>query len=284
MPLRTTTIPLLLLLSAVGQPLEAAGATAAVAGGRSTALVSVDKLHGTPDLLQTDPAASLPGGGRQYCAPVAVSNSLMWLGANGYPQLVPLLPGREAQYAVARILGSSGYMDTDLDHGTGVSGLLRGVRRYLDERDVGYRRLAYQGWRVHQRSHATGVAVPDLAWVKAGIHGAGAVWLNVGWYRHDDATGDYERIGGHWITLVGYGVDAEGRRDDGVLIVHDPGSRGLRTAHHVRCARIARGRLTGRMRNLPRDAAGFHRLAQGLPVPRAADCAILDGAVVLTLD
>lgn len=32
-----------------------------------------------PDLTQTDPRGEFARGGKSYCGPVAVSNSLMWL-------------------------------------------------------------------------------------------------------------------------------------------------------------------------------------------------------------
>jgi hypothetical protein len=48
-----------------------------------------EKALSTPDLYQGDRQARLPGGGRGYCAPVAVSNSLVWLMHNGFPSLLP---------------------------------------------------------------------------------------------------------------------------------------------------------------------------------------------------
>ena len=49
----------------------------------------LDKVYSTPDLTQTDPRGSFADGGENFCAPVAVSNSFVWLSNNGYPKLLP---------------------------------------------------------------------------------------------------------------------------------------------------------------------------------------------------
>ncbi|KPK57907.1 MAG: hypothetical protein AMK73_09680, partial [Planctomycetes bacterium SM23_32] len=186
-----------------------------------------------PDMLQTDPHARLPDGGKAYCGPVAVSNSLVWLDAVGFPDMVPDVRSPSAAQAdLARLLGSAGYMNTDPTAGTGPAGVLLGVQRYVRERLYQYERLEYQGWRPHPAEFRTGVAVPELSFMQEGILGAGAVWVNIGWYTYDRRRDEYRRVGGHWVTMVGYGEDEEGRPHPHIIIVHDPAPRaGVHPAH-----------------------------------------------------
>ena len=247
---------------------------------------SIEKINSTPDMMQTDPELNLPGGGKNYCLPVAVSNSFMWLAENGYQHLKPALQDRkQAQSKIARILGSAKYMKTSLKNGTGTSGALNGVDRYIQKRGYHFDRLEYQGWRKHPARFSTGKKVPDLKWIKEGIEGDAGVWLNVGWYRYNERTDQYRRIGGHWVTLVGYGMDEKGKNDPDVLIIHDPASRAGRFFAHeyVRVEEIESGELMGKKFGLPRSAVGYYKLKGGMHIKRKADYGILDGVVVLKM-
>jgi hypothetical protein len=248
--------------------------------------VYTEKLDSIPDLMQTDPDADLPGGGTQYCAPVSASNSLMWLAGHGFDSLSPDSANQgEAQAAVARTLGSERYMDVNLESGTGPTGVLRGLSRYIKDQGYPYQSLGYQGWRKHPARFSTGVEVPEIEWLKEGLMGYSGVWLNIGWYQYDSSADQYERVGGHWITLVGYGVDRNGNEDPSVLIIHDPGTKSGRDLVHeyVRVELIDSGRLRGEQDGLPRSAVGYYRLVGDLHVRTDADFGILDGAVVLKM-
>lgn len=191
--------------------------------------VYTGKLRGTPDLCQADKAARLPRGGKGFCAPVAVSNSLVWLARNGYPDLLPKNANRRmTQPQLAALLGKPGYMDTSGDLGTSPTDLLTGVSRFLGERGYVYEYLAYQGWREHPAAMSGKSETPEIDWIKDGLVGDSAVWLNVGWYAYDPMTEIYERVGGHWVTLVGYGVDRKGQANPEILIIHDPSTRSAR--------------------------------------------------------
>ena len=93
-----------ILLSLPGVYGSPSGATKKVTGVPD---VSVDRLNATPDLMQSLPAAALPGEGLSYCGPVAVSNSLVWLSHHGFPKLGMLggadTPSRQGR--LARKLG-----------------------------------------------------------------------------------------------------------------------------------------------------------------------------------
>jgi hypothetical protein len=125
--------------------------------------------------------------------------------------------------------------------------------------------------------------VPDLDWIKKGLLGDSAVFLNIGWYEHPDQIDSYRRIGGHWVTLVGFGIDENGKPDPDILIVHDPASKAGSTPvnEFVRVERIPEGRLSGV--NGIHKAAGFLKVVRGMRIDGKADCAILDGVVVLEM-
>ena len=229
----------------------------------------------TPDLLQTDPKAGFPDGGKMFCAPVAVSNGLMWLAVNGYPKL--LAPGQD-QVGLVLALAGPQFLDQDLGEGTGAGELLRGVARWVKQSGYPARRLEFQGWRKHGPSYSTGVAVPQLQWIKRALLGPSAVWLNVGWYRRDANADTYQRVAGHWVSLVGY--------DGEVLIVHDPSPRSEKGGVHNRITveAIGSGRLVGKKAGLPREATGYLKITGGLPVKKGLDLGILDGVAVLELE
>ena len=243
------------------------------------------KLAAVPDLTQTDPELNLPGGGNSSCGPVAVSNSLMWLAGNGCPGLLPAGNDLKAQQLeMVRRLSSRRYMSTSPIGGTGAPGILNGIARYLAHAGCKYTSLKYQGWRGHPKRFSTGVRTPRLEWIRAAIKEGGAAWINAGWYRrtrHHDA---YRRRGGHWMTVVGVGVDEQGRDDPSVLIVHDPApyaGPGLAN-EFIRIKVIETGWLLDGKLSLP--ATGYYQLTGGMHVKREGELAIMDAAVVLRID
>jgi hypothetical protein len=238
-------------------------------------------LSGVPDLMQTDPALELPGGGDSHCGPVAASNALAWLGAHGLPRLLPEGDSeRERQIALVRELASRRYMGTSAHNGTGASGLLKGIDLYL--RANGYRgaRLQYQGWRSHQLRYSTGVRKPEIEFLAEGLRQGGVALVNVGWYR-PGRPGVYRRHGGHWLTAVSAGVKADGRDDPDALVVHDPApwSGAAPKAHRVRAEPLGDGWLIGEDGPFPSN--GFRVLEGDLEVKRPGEVAIIDGVVVL---
>ena len=269
----------------------------------------VEKVSSTPDLTQTEHDARLPGKGKHYCVPVAVSNSFMWLAKNGYPRLAP--KGRnalEVQAKIAGLLGSKKYMGSNPEEGTSMRGLLVGVQRYIRDRGYEYERLEYQGDSVQDREFWTGVSVPELDWIKAGLLGPSAVWLQVRSCKYRSHTNTYYYTSqSHVMTLVGYGIDKKGRRDPNVLIVHD--SEGARPKHtfflveQIKSGWVSReaeraewnrthppyrgrpGRLVinGKVIDADRSAAGYVKLADGPGITRDSYATLIDGAVVLQM-
>ncbi len=268
-------------------PIGVLPARAEVGGGDSPRYCT-EKVAITRDLTQTDRRARLPDGGANCCGPVAISNSMFALAALGYPRLVPGLPCEdEAHRAVARTLAGDGYTAAGSRRGTNVSRMIRGANRYVTEQ--GYSaRFEFQGWRAVGAEHRRG-QYPDPQWIADRLPGPRAAWFNIGWYRYDEETDTYHRGGGHWVTAVGYGIDARGRLDPNILIIYDPSPRSgyRRRADYVRWHRLDSGRLAGPdwVPRQPGLARGLLRLGGGLEINRRrGDTALLDGVLVMTLD
>jgi hypothetical protein len=118
---------------------------------------------------------------------------------------------------------SPDYMDADPVEGVGPVKVLRGVSRFV-ERNIGDSSytLSYHGWRSTPKGHFSGVREPEIEWIQSFVGREKSVWTNLGWYRHDKTKNEYERIGGHWVTVVGYGVDESGQPNPRMLVIHDP--------------------------------------------------------------
>jgi hypothetical protein len=243
----------------------------------------IDKIGEIPDYLQVDLSyGGFPGGGTQYCGPVATSNPLMWLDDHGYDEIIANTADRnEDQHDLIESLGSSTYMDTSTDSGTSPYMLLLGLDNYL--RDAGYSgySLLYQGWRNVLPEYQTGVETVDLQWVKREVEGNTAVILNVGWYLYDAGTDTYTRDGGHWVTLVGYNHDGTGYHLD-FLVLHDPSPlAGISFADEfVRLEPIESGTVQN---GTARSATGLYKLTDGMHMRPTIDYGILEGAVLLRM-
>jgi hypothetical protein len=235
-----------------------------------------EKISAIPDYYQLDTSyGGFPEGGNMYCAPVSVSNSLMWLANNGFDSLAKNTADRKKdQYDLISDLASR--MKTDADEGSSAEDILTGVAKYISDKGYKNFQLRYQGWRPCTAESYTGITVPDMEWIKKGIEGKGSVWLNIAWYKYDASKDEYNRTGGHWVTLVGSGYNG----NPNYLVIHDP-ITGY-TNHYVLPEKITSGRLTGEYKNLPLSAIGYYIMNNRMRIK--ADYGILDGAVVLTFN
>lgn len=239
---------LLLLPALISLPLMAASNTA--------------YINQIPDFTQSHISGWQHRKGSQYCGPVAVSNSLYWLAEM-----------KGSQQNLIKQLASARYMDTDITKGTRTTQLLDGVHSMAIDLLGGYASLEYQGWKLHPAIFSTGIEVPDIRWFTQGVTQDSAVWLNVGWYKYDRQRNLYYRVGGHWVTLVGY--------DGNILILHDPAPRAGQSFanEYVHTAMIGNGALAGRVAGLPRPARGYLLLGKGMHIKSNADVGIVDGAI-----
>lgn len=219
-------------------------------------------IHQIPDLTQSEIGGRQYGFGAQFCAPVAASNSFYWLAGS-----------KGDQRELARSLASTSYMDTDRNRGTTTAQFLNGVDAMAVDLFDGYQKLEYQGWKRHPRKFTTGIKIPEWRWIIEGVADDSAVWLNVGWYQFDTVNHVYHRVGGHWVTVVGY--------DDNILIIHDPAPRAGQSFanEYVHIAQLHGGILTDQRSGLYQRADGYLVLGTGMHLKPIADVAVIDGAV-----
>lgn len=212
-----------------------------------------------------------------YCAPVAVSNSLMALFGED------LKWEGITQFDMVKTLASVGYMNTHRQHGTHLNQLMRGVERFVRERGVEDFTVRFQGYLPHERRYGPPLRRPELRWIQSHLAKGGAAWLCVGWYTYDGEKKEYTRTGSHWVTVAGYGADAHGEEDPEMLIIHDPSSTTGRRwqQEYVKLIRLTEGTLIGVREHQKLRAPGIYRLADGMHIHPEADVALLDGVVGL---
>ena len=184
--------------------LLAAAITLSACKGPALPVLPDISFAGIPDMPQQGPKFNPRFENETLCAPVAVANSLAWL--QGISSL-------EAQVDMVNRLAGHRYMATSPHIGTSPGGLMHGVQRYLQERNIPYQRLEYAGYRTVPEQYRANEPV-SLQWLHSGLTEHSAVWLNLGWYTQV-LPGVYRREGGHWVTLAGF--------EEGGLLLHDPG-------------------------------------------------------------
>lgn len=245
---------------------------------------STSKISDMPDLTQTDKRGNLPGKGRSYCGPVAVSNSLVWLARHGYPNLAPGYNGTiQSQASIAKVLGLK-YMKTN-SKGTNTTRVIQGVRRYVQDRGYRIAYLGYSGWHWVPSNYFTGQKRPSLAFIKRGALGRSAGWINLGWYKYDPVRRTYKRVRGHWVTLAGYGVDSNGKKSPDTILMHDPASRNGRkmATNYVKLRLLNGGTMFNNSGKRTVNAKGFYAIKSGLVINKKADIGIIDGVVLMTM-
>lgn len=218
-----------------------------------------------PDLLQTLNSAGFAGDGQQFCAPVAVSNSLVWLEGN-----------RDKKYQIDLVhkLSSPTYMNTNTVNGTNVFGVTQGVHRYAMERWGKYKTLEYSGWSKSPAQFRSNLKKPTLNWMTSALHRKGAVWLNIGWYNQEGIS--YRRAGGHWVTLVGY--------EQGKLVIHDPAPRAgkIFSNQFISLNPLSGGQLISGTRTT--TARDHFVISDGMATSSKGKFGIIDGAVIFELE
>lgn len=240
---------------------------------QATERISYDaKLAAMPDFCQEDHRhGKLPFEGSVLCAPVAVSNALVWLDEHGFPKIIAgsrNTPRRQA--ALIRELASERYMFTLEDGGTSPLQLIRGVERLLKNRGYGAA-IENMGWRSQTKSVGQ---IPDVQWMLNSVEDDSNLLLNVGWYVFEKERRVYRRTAGHFVTVAGY----EQSGSDVTLHIHDPAkSDGLEKQTTACTLRPLKGktRLEG---GLTIAANGFFEL-DGIQVKEGNDVGIVDQAI-----
>lgn len=150
---------------------------------------------------------TLPEHGRNHCVPASFINWMYYFARKGHLTALPFANGQSG--SIWRNVSAMGdYMDTDGDSGTSQSDAIDGLLEWSDDRNLPY---------VVMNAHALNgdnVRYTNLRnLLQMGAH----VVVKIGRYRLDGD--EFERIGGHAMTLVGLT-----RTDSNVITVraHDP--------------------------------------------------------------
>lgn len=163
------------------------------------------KKEQTSTFWQLDTEAGFDGDGSNFCAPVAVSNGLIYLAkARG---MTGLVDGADRYAQIALVKKLAEHMETDPEIGTNPSRIIYGLDEYVQSKGFALDSLEIAGWRRIDAEHK-GYLIsrkPDMQWLrKAADDPDAVVILNNGWYR-DDEEGGYIRKGGHFVIVVGAG-------------------------------------------------------------------------------
>jgi len=229
-----------------------------------------------PDFCQSDSRhGKLPRGGANYCGPAALSNTLMWLDENGFPELVKDDPdtGRK-QFELIRLLGSEQYLGTDPVSGTSPGRLALGIERYA--RDAGYQvKVETMNWRSKVRRVGR---VMNRDWVVKSLREGAQVLLNIGWCL--DRGDHYFRAGGHFVTVA----EVKGSLAEPVFLVHDPARRDGLEKRTVECrfVPLPPDRQLRLKSGTSISTRGFYEL-RGVRIKKGHDLAVIDGALVFRL-
>src|SRR3989344_1969272 len=204
-----------------------------------------EKADAVPNICQSCFSKIVKWGGNPHCAPAAISNSLAWLAKNGIPALQPF-QGADPDADQARLMAELGkYMGTSEHGGTSPHQVFLGLKKFLEEKNVTYRRFAAVGWRSVPKFVEVDGKSANLDWIKEGTLGNNSVWLLIGWYKYDAAKDNYAIYDGHWMTVVGYGKNRAGELDPNILIVHDPAERSERKNYYASISSLERGTIDG---------------------------------------
>ena len=199
-------------------------AVAGMTGEVQAAAYDTSRLDRMPDFSQTDRRLKLPGGGSNYCVPVATANVLVWLAEQrGYKNLLPVqgLTTIEKVASVATELGSESLMSTAPKGGTNLQKFVDGLSEFI--RKSGYRASleAHSPWRYRNVTH-NNTGAPDMFKIRSEFARGAGVWISVAFFKEGNRSSDLLRVGGHMTTMAGFGVNEKGATDRDVIILHDP--------------------------------------------------------------
>ncbi|HHI81600.1 MAG TPA: hypothetical protein ENJ99_00445 [Rhizobiales bacterium] len=185
--------------------------------------------------------------------------------------------------AVARKLGSSRYMSTAPKGGTSHSRFLQGLSRFVS--DAGYAsKITYWGrWQMPSKYGRINITAPDIYAIQDSFSSGSAVFLSIGFYKQGSRVNEWQRIGGHFVTVVGYGVDENGNVDRDMVILHDPddGRTGKVQKRFLRLEEMRNGTFIDRRGN-EADASGHMKVTGGMRL-KEGYMAVVDAVVALDL-
>lgn len=186
----------------------------------------------TPDISQKELANAF------YCAPCAGANLLYQFeerGLMGLPQRFTSAAGQaewiEARRRLALRLGESQFMETFQYKGTNRYRLVQGLDRFLRNECDAELESKYLGVRHYDRSRlekpargsmSATVGIPQLKHLKQSLaDGCGVIILFGSYKPNPKQGGRLERVGGHYVSAVGFGKNSRGLDDESCIILHD---------------------------------------------------------------
>ncbi len=195
-----------------------AAAVVFAAVSRPAAAQFSNKITTTPVYIQDGfgPAGDqLPFDGFSYCFPTAFAMGLDYLGVIGFNQLAPAAPTEADGLNLTEVL--AGLMGTDPINGTGSNpGAAAGLETYLAAKGI---------------DPATAVTFPQGPTMStlASVNQPGtAVILGLGYI---DSSGN--AVGGHAVTLLSQGVNAQGQSSPNTIVINNPGPSAFAPAADV---------------------------------------------------
>ncbi len=179
---------------------------------------------------------ALPEHGSMYCVPSAYINWMYYFATKGRLSAIPFANG-QANHIRRNIAAMADYMDTDPEDGTSTSDTIDGLVDWSDDRNVPYIIFAA---RATDNDNITYVGLRNL--LQMGAH----VVVGRGRYELDD--GEFDRVGGHAMTVVGLN-----RTSSGVITisVHNPWNDSNRTTQAP--FNVQQETLTEKTRNIEGD-------------------------------
>lgn len=192
----------------------------------------------------------LPGNGSMYCVPAAITNWMYYYAAHGRPGAISF--ARTIPHNIPlNISAMGGYMDTDGSDGTYFSDAVDGLCDWLEDHNIPA--FVYSR-RATNNQNITYVSLRNKLQAGANI----VVWRG----RYEKDGDEFERIGGHAMTLV------ELRRtDDGTITmgVHNPNNDG--SIHSQAATHLQEEVVTEKRRNIEGDHVTILRWGAGSVQP-----------------
>jgi hypothetical protein len=178
----------------------------------------------------------LPEHGKNFCVPTSWVNWMQYFAVNGRLSALPFVNGAANQIP-NNIAAMGDYMDTDADDGTSSSDTIDGLLDWSEDRNVPF--LLWSA-RATDNDNIRYTGLRNL--LKMGAH----VVVGRGRYTLDD--GEFDRVGGHAMSVVSLQRSASGTITIGVHNPWNDSNRNTQAPSHVQ-----QEVLTEKQRNIEGD-------------------------------
>lgn len=216
---------------------------------------------------------------RLCCGPVSLSNSIVGLANNGYPDLFQGKTQRELVDELITLTNTN-----TKKNGVLVGDLCKGMENYIIQNGYKVKNIEYRGYWPCDEKYKKSDELPDMDWITEKLKPNNIVILNYGYYKKNLDRLNHTKFnheGNHYVSLVGYkksGNEVE-------LITRDPQAYILTDTRH-KTTQLKEGRIypSSQAREVTGyegtpEAKGFYQLEE----PFDSGTIILDGVVVLEM-